>query len=155
PDELRFFFRELIRLARTYTLLDDLEHYETTRLNPVTRRLLLAMGGYLQQAGVIDTPEDVFFFRRDDLYTVVQSWPEVDAATWRQRVLTAKAGSEASKEKSPPWSLEEAAAVPDDKSECLRGLPGSPGRVTGPVFRVQEAGDFARFPKGAVLVAPT
>src|SRR5207244_2389489 len=39
PEELRFFFRELVRLARTYTALDDLEHYQTTRLNPVCRRL--------------------------------------------------------------------------------------------------------------------
>ncbi|HEX3601008.1 MAG TPA: PEP/pyruvate-binding domain-containing protein, partial [Lacipirellulaceae bacterium] len=30
PEQLRFFFREMINLARTYTLLDDLEHYQTT-----------------------------------------------------------------------------------------------------------------------------
>jgi pyruvate,water dikinase len=155
PHELRFFFRELIRLARTYTLLDDLEHYQTTRVNPVTRRLLLALGGHLLQAGVIDTQEDIFFFRRDDLSAMVRSWPEVDVAACRQKVLAAKAGYEAALAKSPPWSLEEAATGFDDKSECLRGLPGSPGRVTGPVFRVHAAEDFARFPKGAVLVAPT
>jgi pyruvate,water dikinase len=154
PDELRFFFRELIRLARTYTLLDDLEHYQTTRLNPVTRRLLLALGGHLQQAGLLDTPDDVFFFRRDDLSAVVESWPNVDA-TWRERILLAKAAYEASKEKSPPWSLDEVSTGESDEGECLRGLPGSPGRVTGPVFRVQAAEDFGRFPRGAVLVAPT
>ena len=37
----------------------------------------------------------------------------------------------------------------------LRGLPGSPGRVTGPCFLVHSPADFARFPKAAVLVART
>ena len=35
------------------------------------------------------------------------------------------------------------------------GLPGSPGKVTGPCFRVLDPADFARFPKGAILVART
>jgi pyruvate,water dikinase len=39
--------------------------------------------------------------------------------------------------------------------DFLRGLPGSPGRVTGPCYRVTDPGDFAKFPKGAVLVART
>jgi pyruvate,water dikinase len=63
PEELRFFFRELIRLARTYTTLDDLEHYQTTRVNPVARRAALALGRRLQERGILDRPEDVFFFR--------------------------------------------------------------------------------------------
>jgi pyruvate,water dikinase len=37
----------------------------------------------------------------------------------------------------------------------LKGIPGSPGQVTGPCFRVSEPADFARFPKNAILVART
>ncbi|MDR2012317.1 MAG: phosphoenolpyruvate synthase, partial [Rhodanobacter sp.] len=32
PDALRYLVQEIIRLARAYTALDDLEHYQTTRL---------------------------------------------------------------------------------------------------------------------------
>src|SRR5690606_21429347 len=32
PSELGFFIHELIRLSRTYASLDDIEHFETTRL---------------------------------------------------------------------------------------------------------------------------
>src|SRR5262249_30334272 len=32
PQNLQFLFHEIIRLARAYTTLDDLEHYQTTRL---------------------------------------------------------------------------------------------------------------------------
>ena len=38
PADLHFFFAEIVRLARAYTSLDDLEHYQTTRLTPVLRR---------------------------------------------------------------------------------------------------------------------
>ena len=47
PEPLRFFFRELIRLTRTYTTLDDLEHYQTTRINPLAYRAAMNMGGRL------------------------------------------------------------------------------------------------------------
>src|SRR5699024_11493028 len=40
PDDLRYFVQEVIRLARTYTALDDLEHYQTTRLTLPMRRAL-------------------------------------------------------------------------------------------------------------------
>src|SRR5262249_16767660 len=33
PENLRFFAAELVRLCRAYTALDDVEHYQTTRLN--------------------------------------------------------------------------------------------------------------------------
>ena len=45
PDDLRNFADELVRLARAYTSLDDLEHYQTTRLNPVARAALIDAGG--------------------------------------------------------------------------------------------------------------
>jgi pyruvate,water dikinase len=154
PEGLRFFFRELVRLARTYTALDDMEHYQTTRINPVCRRLALALGRHLQERGILDAPEDVFFLKKDELEELVNAWPEVDVAEYRRRAQEAKAAYEASKGKAVPWALdggEEAAAG----GECLRGLPGSPGRVTGPCFLVTRPEDFARFPKGAVLVAPT
>ncbi len=154
PEELRFFFRELVRLARTYTALDDLEHYQTTRLNPVCRRLCLALGRHLHGCGILDSPADVFFLRWKELEEVVRAWPEVDAEEPRRRAREAKASYEASKGKAPPWALdggETAAAA----GERLRGLPGSPGRVTGPCFLVRRPEDFGRFPKGAILVAPT
>jgi pyruvate,water dikinase len=154
PEDLRFFFRELVRLARTYTALDDLEHYQTTRLNPVCRRLALALGRHLRQRGILDAPEDVFFLHKNDLEELVKAWPDVDADEHRRRAAQAKASYEASKRKAPPWVLDggEPAGA---EGECLRGLPGSPGRVTGPCFLVTRPEDFGRFPKGAVLVAPT
>jgi pyruvate,water dikinase len=155
PDELRFFFRELIRLARTYTTLDDLEHYQTTRLNPVCRRTILALGRRLQEQGVLDSPEDVFFLRKKELEELVASPNSLSPEEYRRKVRTAKKGYEESGRCPPPWTLDETDAPGTAEAALLRGLPGSPGRVTGPCFLVRTPEDFARFPPRAVLVAPT
>ncbi len=44
PSELGFFLHELIRLARVYAGLDDLEHFETTRLNAEGHRTATELG---------------------------------------------------------------------------------------------------------------
>ena len=67
PEDLRFFAAELVRLCRTYTSLDDVEHYQTTRLNAPFRRAIIALGARLARRGVLESPEDVFFLRRQTL----------------------------------------------------------------------------------------
>jgi pyruvate,water dikinase len=155
PEELRFFFRELVRLARAYTTLDDLEHYQTTRVNPVHRRLSLALGRHFQERGILDAPEDVFFLREGDVRALVEAWPDVPVQEYRRKAYEARRSYEASKRQPPPWAWGEGGPAPGAVGECLRGLPGSPGQATGPCFCVRAAEDFARFPRGAILVAPT
>jgi phosphohistidine swiveling domain-containing protein len=156
PQELRFFFRELIRLARTYTTLDDLEHYQTTRLNPVCRQLVCALGEWLQKQGILDRPEDAFFLRKEELEEWIAADGNVSQEVYRHKVQESKQKYEASAQQPPPWSLEESAATDCGQSvQMLHGLPGSPGCVTGPCFLVRTPDDFARFPRQAILVAPT
>lgn len=156
PEELRFFFRELIRLARTYTTLDDLEHYQTTRLNPACRRTLVTLGRCLQQEGILDQPEDVFFLRKVELEQWLAGNGAAPREVYRRKVQEAKKQYEAGATQPPPWSLEESQSTASTESgQVLRGLPGSPGRVRGACFLVRSADDFARFPQQAILVAPT
>lgn len=155
PEPLRFFFRELIRLARTYTTLDDLEHYQTTRINPVARRVAVALGQHLRSDGILDAAEDIFFTHKADLEELIAS-PEAKPDSFRRKVYETKRSYEASRNRTPAWTLVETAPeTTADDSKSLRGLPGSPGRVTGPCFRVIDPQDFARFPKGSILVART
>ncbi|MBI3408033.1 MAG: phosphoenolpyruvate synthase [Planctomycetes bacterium] len=156
PEELRFFFRELIRLARTYTALDDLEHYQTTRINPLARRAALALGRRLQERGIIDSAEAIFFFRKCDLEELMAAFPNEDKAKFHEKARNGKDAYHASIARQPLWSLDEAPPPPTPSdARTLKGLPGSPGRITAPCFRVLEPKDFARFPKGAILVART
>jgi len=158
PDELRFFFREMIRMARTYTVLDDLEHYQTTRVNPLARRAALALGRKLQERGIVADPEDVFFFKKKEVEELAAAYPHENREELRRKAIAGKQAYQASVGRVPPWVLEdkaEAAPMGAAAGKVLRGLPGSPGRVTGPCFRLLGASDFARFPRNAILVART
>lgn len=154
PAELRFPVQELLRLARVYTALDDIEHYQTTRLTLPFRRGLRALGDTLQAQGVIAEPMDVFFARVSEMDEAVR---RNDTAAWSK--LAAKIREEKiiyrhNLHRSPEWELGKSApeAVIDGG---LGGLPGSPGVAKGKVFKIFSPDDFAGFPQGAILVART
>lgn len=154
PDEFHLFFREIIRLVRLYTELDDVEHYQTTRLHPLMRRGLRTFGEALRERGVVEDPMDVFFAEKTT----------VDACAAGEKpweVLTAQiSGNKAAylrhRDRSPAWVLGDEMEEPASADEPhLKGLAGSPGVAEGTVFVVASSEDFAAFPKGAVLVART
>jgi phosphohistidine swiveling domain-containing protein len=156
PEQLRFFFRELIRLARSYTILDDLEHYHTTRINPLAHRAALQLGDQLVPLHALDIPADIFFLNKSDLEAFIADPSPARAIECHAKAIANKASYEKARLIPPRWSLDETPAPPtDDSATTLRGLPGSPGRATGPAFRIRSSDDFKRFPAGAVLVAPT
>jgi len=154
PAELHFFFAEILRLARVYTSLDDLEHYQTTRLTLVLRRGLRELGLRLVKRGVLTEPMDIFFARQEQIQRAVDA---DNAAVWTEfasQLSSQKADYLRDKARKPDWVLG-ASAKPEEAQGSLSGLPGSPGVAEGPVFLVLGPEDFARFPKGAVLVART
>lgn len=155
PEDLRFFCRELLRLARTYTSLDDREHYQTTRLNPPMRRALRALGNHLARRGLLDDPMDVFFSRFDDLEQAVKSGCHDSWNEWAGQVRANKTAFLADKEREPEQVLGGESGRTAATDGALAGLPGSPGVAEGPVSLVRSEEDFARFPKGSVLVART
>ena len=155
-DDLHYFVSELLRLTRAYTALDDLEHYQTTRLTLPLRRGLLELGRRLAGRGLVDEPADVFFARVGEMEAAV-SLDTVDR--WQSlatRIRAAKAEYRAARERVPPWTIgePEAPVAPAD-GDTLTGIPGSPGSAEGVVFLVRSTDDFGTFPKGAVLVART
>lgn len=156
PDGLRFAVQELLRLSRAYTALDDIEHYQTTRLTLPFRKGLRALGEALQAKGVVDEPLDVFFAKADALSEAVS---KNDEAEWQHLagiIRKEKAAYNSNRQKSPEWELgKKASAVSTQGKGRLNGLPGSPGVAHGMVFKVLSQDDFAIFPAGAVLVART
>lgn len=154
PEALRFPVQELLRLARVYTALDDIEHYQTTRLTLPFRRGLRALGELLQTQGVIDEPMDVFFARASEMGNAVR---RNDQAVWMElaaRIRVEKAAYLKNRQRAPEWEPGKVAPSATTAGE-LRGLPGSPGSATGKIFKVLSADDFASFPQGAILVART
>jgi len=168
PPQLHYLVREIIRLARVYTTLDDVEHYQTTRLTLPLRKGLGMLGKRLRVLGVVDDPADVYFAS----YTALEQAIKADSAErWHQLrllIIAEKSAYLQHRSVSPPWELGDLAspaassssahgstAAADASDSVLSGLPGSPGTASGPVFRVRGSEDFGRFPQGAVLVART
>ncbi|MEO5913416.1 MAG: PEP/pyruvate-binding domain-containing protein [Luteolibacter sp.] len=159
PPDLHFFFHELLRLARAYTSLDDLEHYQTTRLTPALRRGLRALGEKLVERGVLAEPMDVFFAHQEQMEHAlmtdsVEGWNE-----FSEQVQQQKEAYQVDLVRKPEWILGQYDVVNDGDSgsggTVLSGLAGSAGVAEGPVFVVRTPDDFAKFPKGAVLVSRT
>ena len=154
PQDLRFFFHEILRLARVYTSLDDMEHYQTTRLTLGLRKGLRELGRRLQAKGAVAEPLDVFFAHAADLEAAVD---QDDPARWKglgEAIRREKERYLADQARTPEWILGEARRE-GSGGDSLSGIPGSPGTAEGPVFLVLSPEDFAVFPKGAVLVART
>lgn len=157
PVALHFFMHEIIRLARVYTSLDDLEHYQTTRLALPLRNGLRRLGQRLVERGVLTEPMDLFFAREESITRAIAT---DDPAGWREfavEVAAAKASWQAAAVRAPSWVPDEPAAVfrAADPGSEMAGLPGSPGTAEGIVFVVSGPQDFAAFPRGAILVART
>jgi len=156
PPTLHFFFHELLRLVRAYTTLDDVEHYHTTRLTLPLRKGLRALGERLQAIGVVEAPMDVFFAHYRELAAAVNA---DEPALWdrlAQAIRDERAAYLQHRDTPPAWTLGDAEPHVEATAEsAMSGLPGSPGVAEGEVFVVRSPDDFARFPKGAVLVART
>ncbi len=156
PADLHFFFQELLRLARVYTSLDDLEHYQTTRLTPALRKGLHALGERLVKRDLLDEPMDVFFAHQEQMEAALVSDSESGWEIFKEQIRSQKAAYRKDQQRKPEWVSGQSDPVrtTDDKN-ILTGLAGSAGVAEGPVFVVLTPDDFAKFPKGAVLVART
>jgi pyruvate,water dikinase len=155
PPDLHFFFAEVLRLARAYTSLDDLEHYQTTRLTLPLRRGLRELGERLVKCGILSEPMDIFFTHGQQVDEAVSKDDNTAWANFTQAVYRQKEAYLQDKARKPEWVLGESKSPEPESSNGLSGLAGSPGQAEGPVFLVLGPDDFARFPKGAVLVART
>ncbi len=156
-----FFLRVL---AGTRARVRDRENlrFERTRVFGVVRRIFLALGGALTQAGHLDSPREVFYLTRDEVFGVVEG----TAVSLDLRGLVALRQAEFARyerEAAPPDRFETfglpgegplatPAAPPPAREGELRGVGCCPGRVTAPVRVVRDpnaSGDL----RGHILVA--
>lgn len=154
PQDLHFFAMEVLRLVRSYTELDDFEHYQTTRLTLAMRKGLKSLGKHLQHKGLVADPADIYFARATELEAAIVADDENTYKNLASLIANNKKEYLANQQRTPQWNLHEEAQE-QVASDVLRGIPGSPGTVEGQVFLLQSTDDFARFPKGAILVART
>lgn len=161
PEKLRYLVQEVIRLTRAYTALDDLEHYQTTRLTLPMRRALRELGQRLVDHGVLTDPMDVYFIDFEPLNEAIRAADGRHSPAEALTGLTAiaeknKVGYQQAVTRTPDWEHGRAQEASDDvDGDFFKGTAGSPGQVEGEVFVVHSPEDFSSFPDGAILVART
>ena len=157
PEELRFFLQEIIRLARVYTALDDLEHYQTTRLALPMRRGLKALGERLVIRSILDDPMDIYFANEQPLANAINADELTNWNALRSHIYQNKTGYLKAQVTTPQWIYGEESDDVDDTANghLLKGLAGSAGIIEGKVYLVHGPENFAEFPQNAILVART
>ncbi len=158
PRRLRRFDR-LLAIAQHYALLREEQVRDFTLGWPLLRRCAAGIGTQLEQAGVISSPDDVYFLTRQDL--------RLDAPAQQDNVAGRRGDWLRQRKLAAPLMLgrlpvlgntfdrlaNTARSSTNFPQGALVGHPASPGRARGRVRIVEGSGDFSRFEPGEVLVA--
>jgi phosphoenolpyruvate synthase/pyruvate phosphate dikinase len=119
------------------------------------RRGLRELGGRLVQRGVLSEAMDIFFACRQQIDEAIAQDSDAGWEKFKETVRHQKENYLRDKARKPEWILGESKSPEPVSGDCLSGLAGSSGQAEGEVFLVLGPEDFAKFPKGAVLVART
>lgn len=184
-DEDRQTFQEKLGLARTvFPYVENhnfyIEHWTMSRF----WRKLRELGALVAKEGVIDDPEDIFFFKRDEidevLWDIYANWavnsPLAGPSYWPPKIARRKEIVERFRSWKAPKALGEPPAVvtepftimlwgitsesvkgwlgSDDGSGGITGMSASPGVVEGVARLVFSAEDIGDVTDGEILVAP-
>ena len=162
----RVVFRRVLRNARLGVKNRENMRFARTRIFGLVRELVRALGANLVRARVLDLPDDVFLLTLDEVFDFVNgtavSTRLGELAALRRREFEEFRGDDAA---APDDRFETfgmvyhrnrlksaVARAVDSGDGLLRGIPCSPGRVTGAVKVILTPSDDARL-NGEILVA--
>lgn len=150
-------FHWVLHNTQTHTRERDTMHFELTRLFPPFRRALLELGARWQKQNVLEAQDDIFFLTLDEMDRVIAGQ---EPLRMQALVKERRAEFEYSRQHGAPALLRDGAAVETvqvrDESAAgqLRGVAGSPGRVSGIVRVIRGPQEFEKLQRGEILVAP-
>ncbi len=162
-------FRSLVGTAQRFAPLREDALADAGLGWPILRRMLREIGQRLTDASVIDTPDDVFWLRLDELEEATTA---LDAgqpsASYHPFIAERRATWESERALTPPvalplkggtrflgidWSAWMPARTDQPAGNVLKGIAASPGRVTGPARVIHGPEEFAHMRPGEILVA--
>jgi pyruvate,water dikinase len=152
---LRFTTLKLLTTARSLWQIREDTHFDATRILPILRRTLFELGRRLVGAGVLDTPEDVFHLKLDELKRVGGTWPPSPELVDELRAIVLRRRERRSALEGKPVVDPRLYRHLEPGGEALlRGTAGSPGVAEGPVRIIRDSSEFGKLRSGEVLVAP-
>ncbi|HEX6368879.1 MAG TPA: PEP/pyruvate-binding domain-containing protein [Longimicrobium sp.] len=155
----RLFFA-VLRQARARIRDRENLRFERTRVFGTVRRIFLAIGGRLAEAGRLDAPRDVFYLRVEEIFAHLDgtgATADLRAlAALRRREFAAHERAPAPPDRfetrGPPGDFADDAVARAPASGELRGTGCSPGVVRAPVRIVRDPRDAGEL-AGHILVA--
>ena len=153
----KLFLKSLTNARSLFQMRED-THFYATLAQPLVRRVALELGSRLEKVGALNSAQEVFHLRLEELDGLGQPWPPSAETIGRIRALVsrrnAKRESLANVPMVDPRLLAGGASTPADEDVLLRGSPGSPGIASGPACIVRDFTEFGKLQAGDVLVAP-
>lgn len=168
----RLIFRRLLGNAQTYLWAREQAKTNWTKCMHRLRQDFRELGRRLAAAGVLATPEDVFFLVAAEIYALADPPTRAESPAAREaRATVARRRAEYERNRAvtlpetftgrplplavsthEPSPAETTAVEPEPL--VLRGMACSPGRVTGPARVIHSPETGERVLPGEVLVAP-
>ena len=160
-------FNHLLAITQACALVREEQVASLTLGWPVMRYAVLELGRYLQNQGILTQEEDIFFLTHQELIASVRNTGAGktfldDIAQrrlqWQHQarlVAPAVIGHKPTLLKRNFAGVEKSFGVSSNHQITgIKGLPSSPGRVTGSVRIIKTAEDFNTLHPGEILVAP-
>jgi pyruvate,water dikinase len=152
---LRSAFLEILAEARTLLQIREDTHFYAILPLPVFRRTSLEFGRRLVSVGILDTPEDVFHLKLDELERIDGKLPPpLELAAELRASMLRRKEKRARLEGTPLVDPRLFLQSSPEGDELLRGMPGSSGVAEGPARIVRDGSEFDKLVAGDVLVAP-
>jgi phosphohistidine swiveling domain-containing protein len=143
--------RELVAILRRFMVVDEEHHFHCGRVIPVTRRIVLRLGGILVERGILDEPGDIFWLTDPEVRSTLA---DGSAGSRRTLVRLRRIVHDRSLKSGPPVGSRDtlAAKVTGSSGSVMVGIGVSRGAAIGPVRRAMDLADLERVTPGDVLV---
>jgi len=151
---------------RFYYIREEVMFYLTSAW-PVLRPIALELGQRLVDTGTFTAPDDIFYLVTEELTKAIDAHKDNRAIPeYKQLAAERRELREARKRLHPPGTIpQEASEIAsvrfketqirnDPSSDTLRGVPVSPGTVTGPASLIKSPAEFDQMIPGSILVCP-
>lgn len=152
---LRAAFLWFLDEARRFPPLREDTHFYLTTPIPVLRRIFAEMGQRLVETGVLETADDIYHLRLDDLERLRKGWPPPALLQTELRASVIARRARRNALRNVPMLPPRAASTKTPPDDAIAyGTPGSPGVASGPVRLVHGPAEFGRVQPGDIVVAP-
>jgi pyruvate,water dikinase len=148
----RILFRRLLALSQKYMELRENQQFYIGQGYPIGRSIVLEIGSRFKENGILNESEDIFFLEIKEVRNIIDGKIDEDL---NSKVDKRKSDYELFMDIEPPALITKDGGKDWAADTKLKGLGGSPGKVTGKVRVISDIDEFGKFEKGEILVAPT